>query len=233
MTLSSRSSCISLLSSSRITRLLSHRIFYIPSTTSSCESLQRTLIYSVSILSSYPDCNAVTSANLVRCAVHALPTQSFKAGHLRQSYNQATTSDRLNFLQIPQHAPSPLEDALFDKSLRPASGTARYLSSTNWSPQMNVAPRIRTLVPRCACDSHPQPISGFLRTRSRRPSAPADATTEGPAWLAHRSCTDISSSRFPSFKRSWTSNMNNKDGQRAKSHMQIFETFRNGAFGCS
>ena len=113
MTLSSRSSCISLLSSSRITRLLSHWIFYIPSTTSSCESLQRTLIYSVSILSSYPDCNAVTSANLVRCAVHALPTQSFKAGHLRQSYNQAATSDRLNFLQIPQHAPSPLEDALF------------------------------------------------------------------------------------------------------------------------
>ena len=91
MTLSSRSSCISLLSSSRITRLLSHRIFYIPSTTSSCESLQRTLIYSVSILSSYPDCNAVTSANLVRCAVHALPTQSFQSGalatELQPSYN--------------------------------------------------------------------------------------------------------------------------------------------------
>ena len=119
-----------------------------------------------------------------------------------------------------------------NKSLRPASGTARYLSSTNWSPQMNVAPRIRTLVPRCACDSHPQPISGFLRTRSRRPSAPADATTEGPAWLAHRSCTSISASSFPNFKRSWMSK-NNKNGERAKSHMQIFETFRNGAFGCS
>ena len=119
-----------------------------------------------------------------------------------------------------------------NKSLRPASGTARYLSSTNWSPQMNVAPRIRTLVPRCACDSHPQPISGFLRTRSRRPSAPADATIEGPAWLAHRSCTSISASSFPNFKRSWMSK-NNKNGERAKSHMQIFETFRNGTFGCS
>ena len=72
------------------------------------------------------------------------------------------------------------------KSIRPASGTARYLSSTNWSPQMNVVPRIRSLVPRCACGSHLYQFRDICEMRSRRPSAPADATIAFPAWLAFK-----------------------------------------------
>ena len=171
--------------------------------------------------------------------VHPVVNEGRIHSHIPQALNASTTSTLSSSVTHVVDFQSTHKRrglyTLVDKSLRPASGTARYLSSTNWSPQMNVAPRIRTLVPRCACDSHPQTpqlISGFLRTRSRRPSAPADAIIEGPAWLAHRSCTSISASSFPNFKRSWMSK-NNKNGERAKSHMQIFETFRNGTFGCS